>query len=236
MKSVIIEKIKWECFLVFLCTSLDAVAAAPPLSHPYLNTNIPVPSRVYRVDSRSPDAVFNFGFTSRGLDADITAHVIGGSMLVNSRYVSTTDSFETAMAIASSQINDTFRNTWSCSSQGDRLCRTWIYTITPRSSNFFSISQNLPENDFYARYILQHEWAAVDRIAPQLIESAVLVTRRFVNGVPAGPAVFATGGTRQNYLFNQYFEGYSPAGFSAQSVGSTRVSLSGCGVWDCHPR
>lgn len=208
--------------LILFIVGVSLAHAAPrPLRHPSLNTDIPLPNYVYRVDSRSPDDIFRNGFTARGLDASITQYVIGGGFLTSATYISTTESRETAADIASSQVNDTYRNQWSCDSTGRIQCRTWIYRITPQITNFFSIHDNLPRTPQFDRYRGQLEWAAVDRIYTDHIESAMPVTRFFNNGIPDGPAIFNEGRTRENENYNANTEGYLPMGFEHVDVGPT---------------
>lgn len=206
--------------LFILGTSL-ANAAPIPLHHRGLNTSIPLPKYVYRVDSRSPDEIFRNGFTARGRDSSITQYVIGGSYLASATYISTTENRDTAVAIASSQVNDTYRNAWNCDSTGRIQCRTWIYTILPQATNFFSIHDNLPRAPQFDRYRGQQEWVAVDRIYPQHIVDALPVTRFFNNGIPDGPAIFAEGNMRENSIYNANYEGYIPVGFANTDIGPT---------------
>lgn len=208
--------------LISFVVGVSMAQAAPrPLKHLSLNTDIPLPNYVYRVDSRSPDEIFRDGFTARGLDASITEHTIGGSFLARSRYISTTSSREAAADIASSQVNDTYLNQWSCDSTGRIQCRTWVYRITPQVSNIFSLPDNLPRTPQFDRYRGQFEWPAIDRIYTEHIESAMPVTRFFNNGIPDGPAIFNEGRTRENENYNSSAEGYFPEGFEHAEVGPT---------------
>ncbi|CAA7197433.1 MULTISPECIES: enterotoxin A family protein [Chryseobacterium] len=198
-----------------------------PLTHPYLRTNIPIPNLVYRVDSRSPDQIFRDGFTARGLSYNLGNHVLGGSYLINSGYISTSDSMEAAINIASSSINNQLQTTWGLDSYGRAQYRTWIYFIAPSPTNFISVNANLPPTQIFQRYMGQNEWAAVDRIYPGNIVSAMPVTRYFNNLVPDGPTIFGSGQMRQNEQFNRSNPSYSPLGFSSVEVGQTVVNYCG---------
>ncbi|RNA60499.1 hypothetical protein D1631_18595 [Chryseobacterium nematophagum] len=59
----------------------------------------------------------------------------------------------------------------------------------------------------------QNEWAAVDRIYPGNIVSAMPVTTSFNNLVPDGPPIFGSGQMRQNESFSRENSSYSPVGF-----------------------
>ncbi|WP_445115836.1 enterotoxin A family protein [Acinetobacter sp. WZC-1] len=216
--------------LLFISTSI--YAAPTPLQHSSLNTDVELPRYVYRVDSRSPDEIFRDGFTARGTEASITLYAQGGANLANAIYISTTSSPETAESIASSQVNDTYRNAWICDSTGRVQCRSWVYTISPDNTNFFSMADNLPDTEQYRRYFGQHEWVAVDRIYPSRIVSAYPVTRFFDNFVPDGPPVFNIGQARENPNYSSSAEGYVPVGFSESDVGPTR-SIDSCTASHC---
>ena len=210
---------------LFLASFTQAAPPAP-LKHKDLNTNIPLPRYVYRVDSRSPEQIFRDGFTSRGAGTSITQYVRGGDYLAQASYISTTASEDTAAEIASSQVNDTYRNAWTCDSTGRIQCRSWVYVISPQNSNFFSMVDNLPDTPQYRRYFGQREWVAVDRIYSQHIQSAYPVTRYFNNGIPDGPAIFNSGQTRQNNGYSLSTPGYAPPGFSNAILGPTRLNCN----------
>ncbi|RNA61476.1 hypothetical protein D1631_05780 [Chryseobacterium nematophagum] len=204
-----------------------------PLTHPYLRTNIPIPNLVYRVDSRSPDEIFRDGFTARGISYNLGNHVLGGSYLNNSGYISTSENMESTINMTSSSINNSLQTTWGVDSYGRGQFRTWIYFIAPSPTNFISVNANLPPTEIFQRYSGQNEWVAVDRIYPGNIVSAMPVTRYFNTPLgggpptPDGPVIYGSGQQRQNESFNRSNPAYSPVGFSSVNVGQTSVNFCG---------
>lgn len=200
----------------------------PPLTHPHLNTSVSLPAMVYRVDSRPPSQLFAAGFTARGIDCSLTAHVCGGSNLATTGYISTSESYDAAINFASSAVNAYESTVWSCASDGTRVCRAYIYTIAPSLSNFFSVNANLPQTQHFAGYAGQQEWVAADRIYGENIISARIVQRTFINNasghtVPAGPVTY--GDVVYNDNYDATAESYSPlGGFATRDVGPTASS------------
>ncbi|CAA7386721.1 enterotoxin A family protein [Chryseobacterium fistulae] len=204
-----------------------------PLTHPYLRTNIPIPNLVYRVDSRSPDEIFRDGFTARGNSYNLGNHVLGGSYMSTTGYISTSDNMESVLNMASSSLNNSLQTTWGVDSYRRAQYRTWIYFIAPSPTNFFSVNANVPPTPTFQRYAGQNEWVAVDRIYPGNIVSAMPVTRFFQSppegGLPTadGPVIYGSGQQRQNPSFNRSNPPYSPVGFSSVNVGQTSVNFCG---------
>ncbi|WP_431768434.1 hypothetical protein [Paenarthrobacter nicotinovorans] len=194
--------------------------------HPKLDTSVPLPQVVYRVDNRPPERIFRDGFTPRGNNYRITNHALGGANLASTGYVSTTENRDVAVQIATSSVNAA-NDFWSCDGSGRAQCRTWVYRIMPRNTNFFSLVANLPRTAQFDRYRGQHEWVAADRIYGEAIIDAVPVTRHFTGvGTPTGftpdgPVVFNDRQTRQNAGHNPNHEGYTPIAFDHVDVGPT---------------
>lgn len=142
------------------------------------------PSRVYRVDTRSPQEVFQSGFSSRGQGLSVVNHVLGGvNQCVDQAgaFVSTTSD----PAVATSYANCFLRSGRSA----------WIYTIRADGS-FYSVQQSLEyiantnrnsqtresaqtALDMYGSH---QEWVAVSEIPSQNILQANPVTRLLGQG------------------------------------------------------
>ncbi|MFJ8332892.1 hypothetical protein [Streptomyces sp. NPDC094437] len=153
-----------------------------------------VPGVMYRGDSRNPNDIFTNGFTSRGTNYDLVAHVRGDRAL-QSGYISTTGTVSVADQFARSQG---MQNLAAAASQprcqgagwsiGQSLpvigwlvtsscehsvftARTFVYTINPQFTNLMlHVPDQLRGNpDLHRHYASQDEWAFFHRIPPQAI-------------------------------------------------------------------
>lgn len=149
---------------------------------------------VYRGDSRLPYDIFTHGFTARGSNNDIVAHV-QGDRAENSNYISTTGTIGVAEAFARSQG---LRNLESVAAQPRCTTgRLWFYTFIPVLGNFllescingtvtaesfvYTIDTSIATNADYvpdqirgnpalfSHYASQDEWAYVHHIPTSAI-------------------------------------------------------------------
>lgn len=213
-----------------------------PLSHRHLNTDITLPGVVFRIDARSPTAgmnydgthnigIFNAGFTARGTDYSLTNHVLGGNnnnaSNIGSGYVATTSSPSSVNAILSSitgnmLLQEITRRNVQLQNSGRIVIRAYVYSIRPTNSNFYSVVNNLPDGSRWDMYRGQNEWLAVDRIAREQIQSAVIYEDTFINGVRQGG--ISPVSTVNNTSYSPNNPGYFPTYFNTANVGVTKLN------------
>ncbi|WP_193241837.1 hypothetical protein [Streptomyces phaeolivaceus] len=165
------------------------------------------PRTVYRGDSRTPFAIFQTGFRSRGPNDNVVQHV-QGDRAGNSNYISTTGTLSVAVPFARSQglrnleasaripvCTTTLRYAFlrgqtlqrTCQNSGTVTADTYIYLIdTAMARNAVYIPDQIRGNSsLYNHYASQDEWAYVNRIRPEAIIGANVyrMTARHTNGL-----------------------------------------------------
>lgn len=143
----------------------------------------PVPEVVYRLDSRSPDEIFNSGFNSWGNNRELLPHLVGD----------TSRNRTDGLISTSSNINAIERIAQDIMLLDDDV--VWLYTIVP-GSDFYEINgsllnaysnPNLPESvrnqslNMHTRFGWQHEYV---NAAGHIDRSTIINARqvRWVNG------------------------------------------------------
>jgi hypothetical protein len=161
---------------------------------PNLHNNDLLPERalprdLFRGDSREPNDIFNNGFTARGTNYDLQAHV-QGDKAGNSGFISTTGTLGMAETFARSQGLNNLASAAAqprCSTgelafysfipglgnwlterclHGTVMAETFVYTIDPVwASNAVYVPDQIRGNtDLHARYAVQDEWAYIHEI------------------------------------------------------------------------
>lgn len=161
----------------------------PSLHNANLLPERPFPRDLYRGDSRAPSEIFDRGFTARGVNYDLPAHV-QGDRAGNSGYVSTTGTRSVAEQFARSQgqLNlSTVAARQDCRSGRYQLwisvptigrylvnncehdtvtAESYVYTIDPVwASNALYVPDQIRGNtNLYNHYRSQDEWAYVHQV------------------------------------------------------------------------
>ena len=137
------------------------------------------PKFVYRIDTRSPEEIFKYGFSPVGNNMDLIRHVTG---VDGSGFVSTSSNEAAVInGIAPFTIR-TFsaasRNAWlyTIRATGDFYdVNTTLRTIEAEEDPHELINENRIEN-VLNRYNWQEEWVSTRSISPELIQTAQEVT------------------------------------------------------------
>ncbi|MCT4234936.1 hypothetical protein HZP42_00910 [Elizabethkingia anophelis] len=189
---------------------------------------VEIPSFVYRVDSRPPlidgdlnGGIFRNGFKSWGNCYMLTNHVKGGFMLEKTGYIPTSSNYDAAMKILRSAI---YGHNAIVGNHGNLKVSTYLYTIKPSPSNFISVVENLPNDDFFEAYKGQYEWLAIDRIDPQNIHSCLMYEMELVNGIRKYDTPnLVCGFSNENFkmFHDSRLPGYHPEDFHKEKIGRT---------------
>ncbi|MEV0219994.1 hypothetical protein [Streptomyces sp. NPDC050704] len=169
------------------------------------------PHDLYRGDSRPPDDVFRNGFTARGHNNDLVAHVHGGDRHVDSNYISTTGTrsvaenfarrggMENLAELAAQPRCSTGRMAayafipvvgnflLSRCQTGQIVAHAYVYVIDPTwARNALKVVDQLQRErpDMASRYRWQDEWAYVRHIPNYAIVGvrAYRMTQATING------------------------------------------------------
>lgn len=172
----------------------EGSSSCPNLSNSDIRSQRPMPSTVYRGDSRLPYVIFTRGFTARGTNNDIVSHVTG-DRAGNSNYISTSGSrglaetfarsqglhnlvsagrnaCATARAAADRRRSWLPRQLWPSNCGGLRvMAETFVYDINPAyARNALYVPDQIRGNaNLYNHYASQDEWAYVHELHPGAI-------------------------------------------------------------------
>ena len=119
-------------------------------------------------------------------------------------------------------LHEVDRRNVSLQNSGRIAIHAYVYNISPTSSNFYSVVDNLPDGDRFDRYRGQDEWLAVDWINREQIQSAVIYEDVFVNGIRQGNIKPIS--TVNNNHYSENTPGHFPDHFNTVNVGITRMN------------
>ncbi len=138
---------------------------------------IEAPNEVYRIESRTPDYIFEHGFSSWGESIELLRHVNGESLIDRtSGLISTSSDYDVMRDIAINYLIN----------EGHHNEVLWIYTITP-GYQFHDVNGSLLHANMlseggiiagqtlytYANFAHEEEFAAEGHILPSQVRSAV---------------------------------------------------------------
>ncbi|MCO5607322.1 hypothetical protein L7F22_061517 [Adiantum nelumboides] len=133
---------------------------------------------VYRGDTRPPDKIFKEGFQARGgadAENDLLAHVEGGSNLLKTGYISTSQSLRTPAAF----LKPVFRSNHEEDAYVDPKNPTikynrrigWIYYINTTGLDMVYVPDKVPQK-LKDKYGYEQEWAVKGSIPGHNIQQA----------------------------------------------------------------